>query len=89
MTPKCILEREQKLVQLCEQYPELIPLEAAAAYLGMSVKGLRHYLEARNDSFGLFYRNGGDGRRAYFISTLPFYKWQTRGLDLSREVQTA
>lgn len=82
MTPECILDQVERLIALCNKHPQEIPLKDAAEYLGWTVDALRNYLQKNPDTFGVCYNADPGGQRRYFISTLPFYQWQTHGKSL-------
>lgn len=51
--PTIITTKLAKLEQLCEKYPQKIPIEECAAFLGMAGESLRACLEHGSCPFGL------------------------------------
>lgn len=79
--PKVIIEREQELRSLCEQYPKSIPVPAAANYMGMDMDCLRTCIDQGKCRFGIGGRSEGNnkartlGSRFNNIPTLAFWNF--------------
>ena len=73
-----ITAKLSELEQLCEKYPQKIPIEECAAFLGMAGESLRACLEHGSCPFGLGWLKKNAHNRAFYIPTLTFYLWVTQ-----------
>ena len=72
--PDVIMEKDEELTRLVEQYPIDIPVKEAAHFLGMDVNSLRGAIQA-GVPFALFWRQSSSSNRAFHIPTYLFYRW--------------
>ena len=77
-TPIAITAKLSELERLCEKYPQKIPIDECAAFLGMAGESLRACLEHGSCPFGLGWLKKNAHNRAFFIATLTFYLWVTQ-----------
>lgn len=78
--PTCITDKLTQLNQLVEQYPENIPVSAAADFLGMDGRSLKSFLMQPGNSAGMGWRRDRAENRAFHIPTAKFYSWYRNGL---------
>lgn len=76
--PAVITTKLDELNLLCEKYPQKIPIEECAAFLGMAGESLRACLEHGSCPFGLGWLKKNAHNRAFYIPTLTFYLWVTQ-----------
>ena len=74
---EAIIERYNRLLEICEQYPVAIPPAVAAEYIGRDVRSLYAILETPNNGIGTVWR--GKQKNGYVIPTLKFFNWVTGG----------
>lgn len=84
--PTTITTKLAELEQLCEKYPQKIPIEECAAFLGMAGESLRACLEHGSCPFGLGWLKKNAHNRAFYIPTLTFYLWVTQAAGFRKEV---
>lgn len=78
-TPNIIINKIDELNQIVEQYPEKIPVEKAAKFLGIDKDVLRRILSSGKCPFGFGIEAPGAYRRgASCIPTMAFYLWITK-----------
>jgi len=77
--PPSIAKSYNKLVELCETYPEKIPLAKAAEFLSIDKEGLRSSIEQERCQFGICVKKSIHGNRAFTIPTITFYCWALCG----------
>lgn len=63
----------EALAELVEQYPQSVPISAAADFLGADTASIRAAIEY--DRFGLAWRKQGSVRHGYLIPTAQFVRW--------------
>lgn len=80
--PDSVKNKLLELNQLAEQYPDVIPLPAAARFMKISDEGLRAYLDNDSQPFGMSWRQMGATNRAYKIPTVRFYAWYRNNLGV-------
>lgn len=73
--PQCITDRLLRLNQLAEQYPDNIPVSAAAEFLGMDGRSLKSFLMQPGNPAGMGWKKDRAENRAFHISTAKFYLW--------------
>lgn len=73
--PQAIIDRENELIDICNQYPRSIPPEVAAKFCGMDKDCLRESIDQGKCRFGIGGKNGLQGNRFCKIPTLAFYNW--------------
>ena len=71
-TPTIITAKLSELELLCKKYPQKIPIDECAAFLGMAGESLRACLEHGSCPFGLGWLKKNAHNRAFFIPTLTF-----------------
>ena len=74
---EAIKKRIAELEKLCDEHPMIIPLRAAASFLGMNEEGLKAALMRGNAPFGFAYQKGDGAYRVSVIPTVTFYLWFT------------
>ena len=82
--PTTITSKLDELNRLCEKYPQKIPIEECAAFLGLA--SLRASVEHGNCPFGLGWLKKNSMNRAFFVPTLTFYLWVTQSAGFREEV---
>lgn len=80
--PRAIADQLKKLDELVEKYPQYIPLNEAASFLGMSDEGLRMAIYDGKCPFGIAWQLMGKVNRGFKIPTVTFYMWYTQGKTL-------
>lgn len=83
--PHEIIERENELTELVQKYPRAIPVESAAAFIGIDKDCLRESIDQGKCRFGIGGKNGLRGNRFAKIPTIAFYNWVTMGANLYEE----
>lgn len=79
--PESIIDSENRLEEICNEYPVFVPVNVAAKYLGMDITCLRDSIDQGKCRFGIGGRNNGNGNRFAKIPTLAFYNWVTMCTD--------
>lgn len=72
-----ILKKLAELEALVTKHPTKIPLQEAAAFLGMNEEGLKAALMRHNTPFGFAYQKTDGAYRVVVIPTVTFYLWYT------------
>lgn len=70
-----ITKNMEDLNNLVKEYPQSIPVEIVAKFLGAKVDGLRASIEHNQCPFGIAWQLGS--HRAFKIPTATFYFWYT------------
>lgn len=78
--PRPISEKLETLDKLVEKYPEVIPTETAADFLGIGAEFLKSSIEHGNYEFALFCHKDKRGYRSFKILSTPFYLWYSKGM---------
>ena len=86
--PTTITSKLDELNRLCEKYPQKIPIEECAAFLGLAPASLRASVEHGNCPVGLGWLKKNSMNRAFFVPTLTFYLWVTQGSGFREEMRT-
>ena len=73
--PDSIKAKMTALDNLVEQYPDTIPIEEAARFLGITPRCLRAALVNGTAPFGLAWQSDGAANRGYAILTHKFYAY--------------
>lgn len=76
--PCAVTDKLAALNQLCEKYPQKIPIVECAAFLGLEADSLRACLEHGSCPFGLGWLKRNAHNRAFYIPTVTFYLWFTQ-----------
>ena len=76
-TPACVHEKMAELEELCNKYPERIPIHACAKFLGMTGDSLRAMIETRRCPFALGWIRQDAANRTFCIPTATFFFWYT------------
>lgn len=77
MMPTAIADKLHRLTEICEQYPNAIPVEVAAEFNGTHPESLRESLKEGTCPFGYAWNRGS--RSGFCIPTIRFYLWITGG----------
>lgn len=78
--PDRVAEKLDELDELCEKYPDKIPVNAAAKFLCMDANVLRRSIDQCKCPFAIGCDNGPLGNRYSHIPTATFYFWYTAPL---------
>lgn len=73
--PQPIQIKINDLEHLVQEYPNKIPVEAAAKFLGMDAQCLRRSIDQGKAPFAIGCNNGIHGNRYAHIPTATFYFW--------------
>ena len=68
-----LLQDNDHLAKLIDDYPVTIPVSCAAEFLGADVASVRAAIE--NNVFGASWRKSGSTRHGYYIPTAQFVRW--------------
>lgn len=80
--PEAIVEKLKELDELVEKYPQYIPINECADFLGAKKDGLRAAIENGKCPFGISWQCMGSVNRGFKIPTVTFYMWYTQGAVL-------
>lgn len=81
--PKNIAQKLRELGEICEKYPNAIPVDVVAEFNGTHPESLRNSLKEGSCPFGYAWNRGS--RSGFCIPTLRFYLWVTDGKGLPDE----
>lgn len=79
MAPETISAKLQRLHEICEQYPDAIPIDVAAEFQGIHKDTQRKAIKDGTCPYGFALGNSG-ARNGVCIPTITFYLWITKGL---------
>lgn len=74
---KVIQDKLNELNEIIEQYPQDIPIDVLAKFLGWKDSTLRSAIE-RGNFPGVWYQTCLNGRKVYKVLTIPFYFYYTK-----------
>lgn len=74
-TPKVLRDQLDRLDEIAEQYPHVIPVKVIADFLGVSTETVRNTVMYSTNPIGAGYKVPGTTRREMVIPTLKFYLW--------------
>lgn len=80
MTPQVVQDKIGQLNDLVNKYPDAIPLQEVANFLGLDGRSLRSYLQSNPFAFGMSWIKPGAENRAFRIPTTKFYLWYRNGV---------
>ena len=77
MMPTAIADKLHRLTEICEQYPDAVPVDVVAKFNGTHPESLRNSLKEGTCPFGYAWNRGS--RSGFSIPTIRFYLWITGG----------
>lgn len=80
MIPDTVQKKLEQLNALVDQYPDVIPLQEAANFLGLDGRSVRSYLQSNPFAFGMSWLKPGAENRAFHIPSAKFYLWYRNGV---------
>ncbi len=80
--PQCVLDRYEKLVKICNEHVNYIPVEVVAEYYGITTQALRNMINSGNCTFAINTAQTTKpySRQFYVISMYAFYMFETQGM---------
>lgn len=76
--PNTVERKLDDLIQICEKYPDKIPLPDCAHFMGINTESLRASIETGTCPFGIGWLKKNANCRAFYIPTTTFYLWYTQ-----------
>lgn len=76
--PKTIIDKQAKLEAICEKYPQRIPPDVCADFLGISYPSLGKLVEQGRCPYAMSTQGGAGRNRFIVIDTLAFYNFHTQ-----------